>query len=70
MLSLSKYTNAAHLDDFDKNTHTCEKSAIEIDARENFQDISMDTLSIFHSEHKNENRFLPEICNEECLHLS
>lgn len=33
---------------FNKNSHTCERSAMEIDKREHYQDISIDTLSFLH----------------------
>lgn len=33
---------------FNKNSHICERSAMEIDKREHYQDISIDTLSILH----------------------
>lgn len=35
---------------FSKRTHTCEKSAVEIDQREYIQDAFIDTFIIFHSE--------------------
>lgn len=38
-----------------KKSHTCERSAIEINEKENIQDISVDTLSFLT---RNENRFL------------
>lgn len=32
---------------FHQNTHTCEKNAIEISEKKNFQDIVIDTLTFF-----------------------
>lgn len=45
--SLSQDFFAAHFDDFIKNIHTCERRAIKMDDRENFQDIFIDTLTVF-----------------------
>lgn len=44
---------------FNKNIRTCERSAFDIDERENFQDIFTDTLSFLPGNiHTSENRFL------------
>lgn len=52
---------------FHRNTHTCERIAIEIDERENFQDILIDLLSSFTRKiHRNKNQFLTEIYTGEC----
>lgn len=47
---------AALLTIFNKNNHTCERGAIEIDERENFQDNFILPLSFFIGRiHRNEN---------------
>ena len=43
--SLSQDIYATHLDDLKKNTHTCERSALVIVKKDNFQDNFIDTLS-------------------------
>lgn len=44
---------------FNKNIRTCERSAFDIDEKENFQDIFTDTLSFLPGNiHTSENRFL------------
>lgn len=45
--SLSQNIHAAHLATFNEITHTCLESAIEINERENFQKIFIDTFSFF-----------------------
>lgn len=42
---MSQYLYAAHLDDFNENTHTCERSTIKLDKRETIQDNFIDILS-------------------------
>ena len=44
MYTLSQDIYAAHFPDFNENIHTCERSANEINERENFQDIFTDIL--------------------------
>ena len=55
---------------FNKNTHTCERSAFEIVERNNFQDNFIDTLSSFTRKNSQERKqILTKIDNGECLHL-
>lgn len=55
---------------YKKYIHTCERNAIEIDDREHFQNIFIDTLSFsLEKIHRNENGCLTVIYNRDCLQL-
>lgn len=55
--------NAAHLEDLKKYIHPCERSSIEINERENVQEIFSDTLFFTRKKCRNKNKFLMEIFN-------
>lgn len=42
---MTQYLYAAHLDDFNENAHTCERSTNKLDKRETIQDNFIDILS-------------------------
>lgn len=42
--------NPSHLDDLNKNTHTCKEVQLKLLKKKSIRDISIQTFKIFHSE--------------------